>query len=418
MKKVKIGVFGAGRGMTMVNQVLSRSDAELVAVCDKYEPALEKCKQTAREAGMNHVAYYTDFEDFFRHDMDAVVLANYAYQHAPFAIRLLDSGRHVMSECLTCATMKEAVELIEAVERNPHLVYSYSENYCYTAGRLEMKKRYRQGDIGELLYAECEYRHDCSSIWPSLTYGQREHWRNVNYSTFYCTHSIGPILYMTGLRPIRVSGFETQNADYMFNLGTTCGTGGIIMLTLENGAVLKSLSGNLKHVTSSNYELNGTRGAMHDLGDGRLEIYFEGENENGRGKTETYTADPVLAEAANSGHGGSDYYTTHYFIRSILGDEDAKAAAIDVYTAVEMCIPGILAFRSICSGNCSVDVPNLRDPKERDRYRNDTFCTFPDAAGDMWVPNYQGRTGTGEIEIPSDAVFEEVRRRFLAGEPG
>ena len=414
MEKVRIGVFGAGRGMSMVNQILSGTEGELVAVCDKYKPSLDNCRNTAEAAGMNDVAYYTDFEEFIRHDgMDAVILANYAYQHAPYAIRLLDSGRHVMSECLTCATMKEAVELIEAVERNPHLVYSYAENYCYTAVRLEMKKRYRRGDIGELMYAEGEYRHDCSPIWPQITYGQKDHWRNINPSTFYCTHSIGPILYMTGLRPVKVSGFETPNPDYMWNLGTAAGGAGMEIITLENGAILKSIHGNLKHVSPSNYEINGTRGAMRDLTDGRIEVYCEKDNENGRGSHDSYSPAPMIAEAENSGHGGADFYTTHFFIQSILGNEEAKKHTIDVYTAVDMCIPGILAYRSICNGNCSVDVPDLRNKEERDAYRSDTFCTFPDAAGDMWVPNnIHGK------ETPPDSVYEEVRRRFLAGEPG
>ena len=30
MKKVRVGVLGAGRGMTMINQLISSSDAELV----------------------------------------------------------------------------------------------------------------------------------------------------------------------------------------------------------------------------------------------------------------------------------------------------------------------------------------------------------------------------------------------------
>lgn len=413
MKEVRIGVFGAGRGLNMVDQIIFGAEGKLVAVCDKYEPLLQNCKHSAEAAGLTDIAYYTDFEEFFKHDMDAVILANYAYQHAPYAIRLLDSGRHVMSECLTCATMKEAVELIEAVERNPHLIYSYAENYCYTAVRLEMKKRYRNGDIGELMYAEGEYRHDCSPIWPQITYGQKDHWRNINCSTFYCTHSIGPILYMTGLRPVKVSGFETPNPDYMWRLGTASGGAGMELITLENGAILKSIHGNLKHVSPSNYEINGTRGGMRDLSDGRVEIYYEGENENGRGKHDAYSPAPMIAEAENSGHGGADFYTTHFFIQSIMGNEEARKHSIDVYTAVDMCIPGILAYRSIRSGNSSVDVPNLRNKAERDAYRNDTFCTFPSAAGDMWVPNnYHG------VDTPPESVYEEVRRRFQTGEPG
>ena len=40
MAKVKIGVFGAYRGMTMINVLLQHPDAELVAICDKFVPAL------------------------------------------------------------------------------------------------------------------------------------------------------------------------------------------------------------------------------------------------------------------------------------------------------------------------------------------------------------------------------------------
>jgi len=412
MGKIKIGVFGAHRGMTMVYSVLHSKDAELVAVCDKFQPALDNCKKAAEDVGMTNVAYYNNFEDFYNHDMDAVVLANYANEHVPFAIRLLDSGRHVMTECLTCATMKEAVELIEAVERSGK-IYTYSENYCYTPVRWEMRERYRRGDIGDLIYAEGEYVHDCSSIYPSITYGERDHWRNQCYSTFYCTHSIGPILTMTGLHPVKVSGFEGPNKPYMWNLGSLTPCAGIVMMTLNNGAVVKSLHGNLKHSAHSHYQLNGERGALRDIGDGQLQTYIEGENENGRGKHETYKPSHVIPEAEESGHGGGDFYTTHYFIRSILGDEVARERAIDVYTAVDMCIPGILAYKSIVNGNCSIDVPNLRNPAERDAYRNDTFCTFPAIAGDQYVPN-----NIQPHEPIPDSVYEEVYRRWQAGEPG
>ena len=146
MAKLKIGVFGAGRGIVMVRQILGNPDAELVAVCDKYVPLLERCKKVAEEAGLTGVEYFTDFEDFIQCDMDAVVLANYANEHVPYGIRLLESGRHIMTECLTCATMKEAVELIEAVERTGK-TYTYAENYCFMAAPYETTTPYRQGKI-------------------------------------------------------------------------------------------------------------------------------------------------------------------------------------------------------------------------------------------------------------------------------
>ena len=95
----------------------------------------------------------------------------------------------------------------------------------------------------------------------------------------------------------------------------------------------------------------------------------------------------------------------------MLGDEEAASHAIDVYQAVDMCIPGILAYRSIVNGNKPIKVPNLRIKSERDNYRNDTFCTFEELAGDMYTPNNINSTE----RIP-DSVYEEVRRKFLNNE--
>ncbi len=398
--------------MTAIRQLLNNPDAELVAVCDKYLPLLDEVKAAAEAAGLYNVAYYPCFDDFIQHDMDAVILANYAHEHATFGIRLLESGRHIMTECLTCANLKEAVDLIEAVERTGK-IYAYAENYCYTPARWEMKRRYENGDIGELMYAEGEYIHDCAEIWPEITYGQRDHWRNRMYSTFYCTHSLGPILKMTGLRPVKVSGFEVPNMPFMRNLGYPGGSAGIEIVTLNNGAIVKSVHCYLKHTSHSIFQLNGDKGALKDIGEGQLATYIEGDKGNGKGDYETYKPESVIAEAAKTGHGGADFYTTHYFIQSILGNEEAKKNSIGVYDAVDMCIPGILAYRSIVNGNTSIDVPNLRNKAERDAYRNDKFCTFIESAGDQCVSN-----NIYNNEPIPDSVYEEVKRRWEAGEPG
>ena len=125
-EKLKVGVFGGGRGLTMMNVLLDHPDARLVAVCDKYQPSLDKVSQMAKEKNAD-VATYTNFDDFIRHDMDAVVLANYAHEHALYAVKCLDAGKHVLSEVLPCGTIAQGVALIEAVEKSG-LVYAYAEN--------------------------------------------------------------------------------------------------------------------------------------------------------------------------------------------------------------------------------------------------------------------------------------------------
>ena len=60
--------------------------------------------------------------------MDAVVLANYFHQHAPFAIKALKADKHVMSETAACHTLGEGVALARAVEKSGK-IYMFAENY-------------------------------------------------------------------------------------------------------------------------------------------------------------------------------------------------------------------------------------------------------------------------------------------------
>ena len=416
-KKIRVGVFGAARGMTMINVLAKHPDAQLVAVCDKYTPLLDGVR---KKAGEHHLetALYEDFEEFFAHDMDAVVLANYANEHAPYAVRLLQSGRHVMSEVLPCETMAQAVELIEAAEASGK-VYAYAENYCYMKGPFEMWQRYAAGDIGEVQYAEGEYIHDCSSILPRITYGQRDHWRNRMYSTFYCTHSLGPPLAITGRRPVQVVGFETNmNLEGLEKTAHSvlCGCGGIEMVTLDNGAVVKSVHGWLKREPSSyNYQVYGTKGMLEtDRWDGnKMSAYIEGEKlckgELTHYAPEAFSAGELARQTG--GHGGSDYYTTHFFLEKILGRPDGDRFSIDVYKAVDMGICGILAYRSVLNGNVPVRVPDLRNQAQRELYRNDHACTNPAVAGAQLLPV----TPQLDISQTPEEAYEKIRTLWLEG---
>lgn len=72
-----------------------------------------------------------------------------------------------------------------------------------------MWKRMKKGELGDIKFAYGEYVHDCTIGWPELTRGDKNHWRNRMYPTFYVTHSLGPIMIMSGHRPMQVTGFET-----------------------------------------------------------------------------------------------------------------------------------------------------------------------------------------------------------------
>ena len=404
---VRIGVLGGYRGTSMINYCLaSNGKAQVVAICDNNPEVLDRQKE--RHANDN-ITFYDDFENFINHDMDAVVLANYANEHAPFAVRCLDRGLHVFSEVLPCQAMSEAVALVEAVQRSGK-IYAYGENYCFMPAPREMRRLYREGKIGEIEYGEGEYVHNCESIWPSITYGERDHWRNRTFANFYCTHSLGPLIHISGLRPVSVVGFEGTKNERRIRCGAFLGQFGLEMVTLENGAILKSVHGDL-YRNSIWYSVYGSKGRMEsareDAGVGEMLYVNNDKVSGGYGDPEFAAYDPSVKNGVIEyfGHGGSDFYIMDEFVDKINGKEDADT--IDVYEALDMFLPGLLGYRSVLQGGVPVEIPDMRDKAVREKYRHDTACTDPKVAGDQLIPSFS----KGNPDIP-DSVYEEIKAKW------
>ena len=280
-----------------------------------------------------------------------------------------------------------------------------------------MYRRYRNGDIGEFEYGECEYVHNCGPIWPDITYGEEDHWRNNMYSTFYCTHSIGPILHITGLRPVSVTAFEgLQNVRNLLG-GCKSADYGFEIIKLENGAYVKSIHGGL-YKNSIWYSIYGSKGRMESAReDARQDchgrIYVNADSypgEYGEEKIETYLPEVAPNDKSKEfGHGGSDFFAFYNFIEKLCGNKEADV--IDVYTALDMFLPGMLGYRSILNGNTPVEIPNLRNPEEREAYRNDNACTDPKVANEQLLPTMS--TGTPDID---PEVYTAIKNIWLKNE--
>jgi len=409
MKKIRLGVVGIGRGRSMIEYAKKADHVELVAICDKYEEGLINLKN---EIKSDTIIFDLDYETFLTRDMDAVVLANYATEHAPFAIKAMKMGFHVLSEVLPVQTLKEAVELIETVEETK-MIYAYAENYCYMPAVREMKKLYEQGLIGEIEYGEGEYIHNCHPIWADITYGDKTHWRNHMYATFYATHSIGPLIHVTKLKPVKVTGYEIPYGKRAYDMGKLGATAGIEMIELENGAIIKSIHGDLAK-NSIWYAIYGKHGRVESaredalLGDiERIYTHLDSKENENDGKVETYLPQELFHEkAAGFGHGGSDFYTMYHFIEKLRGSKDADI--IDVYEAMDMFLPGLYAYRSILNGGMPVRIPDLRIKAERDLVRFDIACTDPLVASDQLLPCYS--KGNPQID---EEVYLKLKDKWL-----
>ena len=412
-KKIRVGLVGIGRGMTLGRYCKDAPNAQLVAVCDKWEAGLEKVKAQIDDPT---VAYYTDYEEFLKADMDAVLLANYATEHAPFAIKAMLAGKDVVSEVLPVQTMAEAVALIECVEKTGRK-YCYAENYCYMTGPYEMKKRYLKGDLGEFEYGEGEYLHNCEPIWPRITQGNPEHWRNHMSAFFYCTHSAGPLLHITGLRPVKVVGIEGAFNARMARIGAKAGHMGIEIATLENGALIKSIHGVGPSKNSIWYSIYGAKGRLETAREDATKdkvVYANLDQTEGISVEEPvcYQPENELAEESEKfGHGGSDYVCLWNIFEHLLGNPTADI--VDVYEAIDMWMIGFFGYLSVLSGGNTQQIPDLRRKECREVYRNDHRCTDPKVAGDQLQPSYS----KGNPHIAPE-IYEAIRQAWEKQEKG
>ena len=376
-KKVRVGVVGVRRGMTFAREAASVG-MELVALCDTSEERLHKA---GAELG---VAAYTDFNKFLEHDMDAVVLANYFHEHAPLAIKALKAGMHVMSETMACKTPAEGVALVRAVEKSGK-IYMLAENYAYFAYNQEMRRLYDAGEVGEMQYGEGEYNHSFSErryceIAPGVN-----HWRTWLPSTYYSSHALAPLMYITGTRPVRVNALSIplSPCDKERPLVRLGDPGSVMLCRMDNESVVR-LMGLTMRGEGIWYRIHGTRGLMENLrtGDkGMLRVKHERwDLKKGDVREKIYRPEfPVhAAEALKTAHAGSDFFTSYHFAEAIRA---GKQPELDVFCALDMAMVAIQSWRSALADGTPFEVPDFRKESARRKYSKDNWSPWPEDAG-------------------------------------
>ena len=375
-KKIRVGVVGVGRGSAFARGAGPHLGMELVALCDTWA---ERLKPLGREL---KVATYTRYDRFLEHDMDAVILANYFHEHAPFAIKALAAGKHVMSETAACFTLAEGVALVEAAEKSG-LTYMFAENYAYILYVQEMRRLFREGLIGTFQYGEGEYVHPMDSDSLNAISCGVDHWRNWLPATYYCTHALSPVMFVTDTMPVKVNGFimprEPTDEVHFGRTARRNDTASCIVCRMDNGATVKLLQVGLRG-HGIYYRFHGSLGLMENQRSGATEmlrIRREAfDKKPGEPVERIYQPEfPEHAEqAARSGHGGGDFFMNYHFASAIRSGEPPY---LDVYRGVAMSVVGPLAYRSALNDSNTVDVPDFRRKAVRDQYRHDDWNPDP-----------------------------------------
>lgn len=381
MKPIKIGIMGSGRGSTIAKNLMLLN-CEITAVCENNP---DRLKYAYKNIGPD-VPVYQDFDKFLDSGIDAVVIANSFHEHAPYAIKCFEKNIHVFCECISNSTMAEGVELIRAYEKS-NSIYFLAENYPQMLFNREMKRVCDGKTLGKILFAEGEYNHPVdpfdNEFKKEYNY-QFKHWRNYLPASYYITHSLGPVMHITGASPKRVCAMAAFCPETRENIPVskqTADKSAIIITTNDDGSVFRITGCSQYGAHSNSYRICGTKGQIENIrGMGNKVMLRYNSWDKPEGAFETMMYEPAIKDKDDaiikkSGHGGGDYLTARMFVDCIRQNKQPEHP-FDIYSAVTMSSVAILAHRSILQGGMPFDIPDFKDENERIKYQNDTLSPF------------------------------------------
>src|ERR1043166_4863640 len=159
--RVRIGFIGLGnRGDQVLDAFLKQSDAQIVALCDLYQPYVDFA---ARKVGSNP----TQFKDYRKllesKDIDAAVICTPDHWHALQAVQACQAGKDVYVEKPLSLRVAEGRRIVQGVKQNNRVcqvgIQRRSLPYCR-----ELAEFIRGGGIGKVTVARAFH---IQNEWPN-----------------------------------------------------------------------------------------------------------------------------------------------------------------------------------------------------------------------------------------------------------
>jgi len=349
---LKVGISGLRRGYSYFQVFSHLPQTEVAAVFDPDEELLGYYSDQLKVEKT-----YNNFEDFIKDDFAIAVICSPLPLHYQQSTIALEMGKNVLCEVTSATTIEECENLIKTVERTKKK-YMLAENYNYMPFFETWRSIIKAGTIGEIIYAEGEYVHDCRSLMRDAKGNLT--WRASLIPIMYCTHNLGPLLSLMEDACVSAIGLTT-GVNVAPELGAT--DMNVALFETEKGTLVKFLAGFsiAKEPMHLFFSLYGTKGFIEtDRYNWSTHTYLYTEhipNLQGFISIDSPQAHPnAPREALLGGHGTTEYFLARDFVQSIL--EDTKPP-IDVYEAVKYTIPGICAAMSIKEGGNKVEIPKL-----------------------------------------------------------
>lgn len=173
--KARVALIGCGsRGQYHLHNLQLIPHAEVVALCDDYEPNLKAAAELFPKARL-----YNDYHKLLEDkEVDGVIIATPLNWHAPMTLDALAAGKHVFCEKAMARTMSECRAIYEAYKRSDKALY-FCMQRMYDAKYIKGMERVHSGLIGDIVGLRCHWfrNADWRRAVPSPELERRINWR-------------------------------------------------------------------------------------------------------------------------------------------------------------------------------------------------------------------------------------------------
>ena len=155
--RIRIGIIGTGgRARGLMTNLKRLAGAELVAVCDVYEPRLLQAAEIAGPAVVKHADYRRLLED---RQVDAVLIGSPDHWHKTMTLDAVAAGKDVYVEKPVSHTIAEGVEMVKAVEASKQVVQTGTQQRSWDHFILG-KQLIDSGRLGQITFVQTYwYQH-------------------------------------------------------------------------------------------------------------------------------------------------------------------------------------------------------------------------------------------------------------------
>jgi predicted dehydrogenase len=151
--KVNVAFIGTGRmGSGNIGYAAKVPGFQIVAVCDVYQPALERAQAQARRLGFEGVKAVKDFREILADkSIDAVSIATPDHWHAYLTVEACKAGKDVWVEKPACVYVEEGQKMVEAARKFKRVVQAGT---MQRSGAFFQKAReiVKSGDLGDITF--------------------------------------------------------------------------------------------------------------------------------------------------------------------------------------------------------------------------------------------------------------------------